>query len=106
MKGFYTYYVNLDLFHSEFDRLDLEEKEREEILNILEEIYVHKLIDRVLEELSDEKEKKMFLQILSAQAEIEMIQFLKERIENIEEKLKTEVKTLTEELVLEIKELA
>lgn len=103
MKNFY--HISFELFHSEFDRLDLKEEERAEILNILEEIYIHKLVDRVLYELESEDEKKLFLKILAAEAQIELAQFLKEKIENIEEKLQEEVKGLTEELILEIKEL-
>lgn len=103
MKDFYL--VSLHLFHSEFDRLNLSEEERAEILNIVEEIYLHKLVDRVLRELEEEEEKRIFLKILAAEAQLELTQFLKEKVEDIEEKLREEVKNLTEELILEIKEL-
>lgn len=104
MKSFYQNFVNLELFHQEFDRLGLSPEEREELFKILEEIYVQRLIDRVLDELPNE-EKKKFMKILIKKAELDMIEFLREKVEDVENKLKKEVETLTAELLLEVKSL-
>lgn len=98
MKYFYTKYLFLEEFLSEFHTLDLSKEEKSHLSYLVDSSLHHVILDEILSNLKVE-DKNIFLNLLKENPENEeLIEFLKNKIEGIEEK----IKKVSEELIKEM----
>jgi len=94
-----TFFFKKDNIVLELEKLEFEENERAQLLNIIEEIVELRLIDHILDKL-DERDKELFLQQLHSGTVEVFAEFLREKIQSAEE-IMTEYAILLEKEILE-----
>jgi len=100
MKFFYTKLVNIETLISNLDELDLSTGEKAHLANLVDSSLHSAILDEILSNLSPE-DKKLFLEKLETEKDHDKIlEFLNEKIENVEDR----VKKVSEQLVSELHE--
>ncbi|MDP4010862.1 MAG: hypothetical protein Q8P72_01385 [Candidatus Roizmanbacteria bacterium] len=103
-KQFYTHLIDIEELKVDLEKIEIAPHEHQELLTIAHKTIHHIVIDIVLTEL-DEKEKKIFLSNLSKDDHTLIWSHLKERVENIDEKIKVASRTIIEELRRDLDEV-
>lgn len=103
-KHFYSHLVEIESLIVELHRLDLSDEEKKQLTLIAESNLHHAILDVILSELSGE-DKKIFLTHLSCGDHDKVWKHLKEKVENIEDKIKKAAEQLKSELHKDIKEV-
>lgn len=99
MSYFYTKIIEIETITSELHSMDLSEKEKQHLFSLVESNLHHTILDEILSSLSP-TDKKAFIHRLKENPEDEKIMdFLNEKIDGIEEK----IKKASDDLVLEMK---
>lgn len=93
----------MSLISAEIGDLDLSKDERIHLIQLAEDNIHHTILDAILSELSGE-DKKIFLHHLARDDHDKVWEHLKQKIENIEEKIKTAAESIKKELHRDIKE--
>jgi len=101
-KHFYSHLVEIDTLHVELDSLEMEEHEREEVKELIENNLYHTILDAILSELSED-DKRQVLSHLSEDDHEKTWSLLNKKVENIEEKIKKTADALVKELHHDIK---
>lgn len=84
---FYTKIVRKDILIEELETLTLNSEEKMHLSALIDSSLHHAILDEVLSNLSDD-DKKLFLKMLSEEKDHEkVLEFLKEKIEDIEAKI-------------------
>ncbi len=86
---------------SELETLDIQEEEREKLLKMADELAELRFLHIILERL-EETDKELFLDQLHGAAPEVLAEFLREKIENIEEVLKEHAELLEREILEDI----
>lgn len=95
---FYTKIIKIESVIEQLHNLDLSDEERIHLANLVDSSLHHIILNEVLTNLNDD-DKRTFLKLLHQDPESEqLMEFLQEKIENIEEK----IKKVSEELVLQM----
>lgn len=102
-KHFYHHLVPLDSIIIELNKLEMSDDERNHLVMIVESNVHVIIIDLVLSNLTTE-DKKEFLNHLKADDHEKIWSLLKEKTENIEEKIKTSAEELLKEFINDIDE--
>lgn len=102
-KHFYSHLVDTTQIILDIADMDMSKEERLHLMALIESNLHHVVIDVVLSNLSED-DKKEFLLHLSLDNHDEIWKLLKEKIENIEEKIEAEVNNLKIELKKDIEE--
>lgn len=102
-KHFYSHIIELSTIHATLDSLGLTVEEKEELIIIAESNIHHIVINTILSELSED-DKKTFLAHIAKDKHEESLQLIKNKIENVEEKIKTAGEALLKELHADIEE--
>lgn len=102
MKYFYTHLIEYESLIVELDKMNLSDDEKMHLSNLLDFSLHNTILDAVLSELSDE-DKGRFLNHLEKDDHDKIWEFLNEKIENIEDKIKKAADGLKEELHEDIK---
>lgn len=102
-KHFYSHIVETSTVSLALGDMELSQNERLELLLLAHDNLHHTILDIVLSELSEE-DKKMFLQHLAIDNHDKIWELLKNKIENIEEKIKKVAEEVTKELHQDILE--
>ena len=104
MKYFFSKSIVIEELVTELDTLDLSDRERHHLAGLIDSSLYNVILDEVLSNLSGE-DKKLFLKKLSENPEDEkLMDFLGERIDNIEEKVKLVSSDLIKEMHKDLKE--
>lgn len=104
MSYFYSKYIVIESLIDELHEMDLSEEEKHHLASLVDSQLHHVILDEILSSLSED-DKKIFLDKLKSDPESEEIMdFLSEKIENIEEKIKTVSDQLVKELHSDVKE--
>lgn len=85
-KYFFSHLVEINEIHMELESHPLNDGEKEEIKNIVEESVYHTVLETILSELSEE-DKKVFLAHLMEDDHGKIWDFVNGRVENIEDKI-------------------
>ncbi len=88
MKYFYSHIIEIEDLHKALEDAGFEDHERKELVLIAEESMYHIVIDTILSELAEE-DKKTFLTHLHEENHENIWSYLKEKVENVEEKVHT-----------------
>lgn len=102
-KHFYSHIIETSTLTLELGDMDLSKEERRHLLDLAENNIHHAILDAILSELSEEN-KKIFLSHLTSEAHDKIWEHLRQKIENIEEKIKTAAESIKKELHRDIKE--
>lgn len=104
MIHFYTHIVEINILHKTLDEIEMEEHERKELIMIAEAGIHHVVIDTVLSELSEE-DKKKFLTHLAEDNHDTIWAYLKEKTDDIEEKISTAAKKFLNKLNKDVRKM-
>lgn len=102
-KHFYSHIVETSTVSLALGDLELLQSERLELLSLAHNNLHHAILDTVLSELS-EVDKKLFLQHLAVDDHNKIWELLKNKIENIEEKIRKVTYEVKKELHQDIDE--
>ncbi len=103
MKHFYSHLIEVESLIIELDKLDLTEEQKIHLAGLVDSSLHHTVLDAVLSELSP-ADKKAFLYHLKDADHNKIWQFLNNRVDNIEEKIKKAAEDLKEEFRKDLKE--
>lgn len=96
-KHFFSHLVEIQTLELELDDMLMEEHEKMEIKRLIHENIYHTVLDAVLSELSEE-DKKVFLTHLVSEDNEKIWNFVNDKVENIEEKIKKAAEDIKKEL--------
>lgn len=102
MKFFYSHLIEIESIIVELDKMDLTDEQKSHLSNLIDSSLHHTILDAVLSELSD-SEKKVFLQFLHEEDHNKIWQFLNEKVDSIEDKIKKVADDLVKEMHEDIK---
>lgn len=102
-KHFYAHIIDTSTLSLELAGMDLTSEERKHLISLVESNMHQTILDLVLSELP-EKDKKIFLMHMAGERHDEIWKFLKDKTENIEDKIKKAAEDLKAELHKDIKE--
>ncbi|GEM_PF-520557 len=102
-KHFYSHIVETSTLSLAIGEIDLAQKERVNLLSLVESNLHHAILDAVLLELSEE-DKKIFLHHLVHDAHDKVWNLLNEKVKNIEEKIWQVAENVKKELHSDIKQ--
>lgn len=97
-------YINIESIYAEISNLDLDEGQRVHLVKLIDSSLHHAILDEILSNL-DSEDKNKFLKMLAEDPKNEkIVNFLNEKIENIEERIKKVADDLSEEMKKDIEE--
>jgi hypothetical protein len=103
-KRFYGHLVETDSVVVKLHELQMSEEEKAQLVDLMESHLDHVILDAILSELSEE-DKILFMQELASDNDDSIWEFLKKRIDHIEDKIATAAEALKKELHEDIKEV-
>jgi len=102
-KHFYHSVVETSSISLAIADMDMSKDERKHLITLVEENLHHAILDSVLSELSD-KDKQEFVELFAEGKDEEVWRLLKDRTDNIEDKIKKTADDLKKELHKDIDE--
>ncbi len=102
-KYFYAHLIEIESVTSELDKLDLSEEQKVHLTGLIDSSLHHTILDAVLSELTP-ADKRVFLNHLQDSDHGKIWNFLNEKVDNIEEKIKKAAHDLKTELHDDLKE--
>ncbi|OGE30835.1 hypothetical protein A2631_04065 [Candidatus Daviesbacteria bacterium RIFCSPHIGHO2_01_FULL_44_29] len=103
MIKFYSHIVTVQSLIIELDQMDLSDKEKLHLANLLDSTFHHTILDAILRELNEE-DKTIFVKLHAENDSKKFWEFLNKKVDNIEDKIKSAAAQLTKELHKDIKE--
>ncbi len=104
MSFFYQKYIVIESLADELNKLDLSDEEKIHLSSLVDTSLHHAILDEILSNLNP-SDKRVFLQKLNEDPENEeLIEFLDEKIDNIEDKIRKVSGDLVKEMHEDIKE--
>lgn len=103
-KYFYSRIITTDTLHIALEELEVSAEEKEHLEMLIDSSMYHTILNAILSELSEE-DKKLFLEQLLSENDEEILNFLQNKIDHIEDKIKSAADGLIEELHRDIKEV-
>lgn len=100
---FYSQLIEVESIVLELDKLDLSPEQKTHLTNLIDSSLHHTVLDAVLSELSP-GDKKAFLHHLNEDDKDKIWQFLNEKVDHIEVKIKKAADDLKDELHKDLKE--
>lgn len=99
---FYDRVIEIESIWAELDGMELDEGQKEELREIIDDILRHKIMDRILETLPEDHHEE-FLELVHKRPHDEgIVDYLKEKIEDIEDRLKLAAREFKTELAKEL----
>lgn len=103
-KLFYTHIIEIHTLTEKLDQLNLTDNHKKHLSELIDSTIHQTVLDVILSSLS-EKDKELFMQKLHQNPDDkELMDFLKERVVDIEEQIKKAVQELKKELHEDIEE--
>lgn len=103
MRYFFSHLIEIDSIIIELDKLDLSPEQKLHLTNLIDSSLYHTILDAVLSELTS-ADKRIFLNHLKEDDKDKIWQFLNQKIDNIEDKIKRAANDLQQELHKDLKE--
>lgn len=97
MKQWYAHLVEFESILVELDKMDLSQAEKLHLAHLIDSSLHHIILDAIFSQLSDQ-DKKIFMQHLNKDDHQKIWQFLNEKIDGIEDKIRKVVADLKGEL--------
>lgn len=96
-KQFYDHIIETDSLMLALQSLEIDETEQKHLEMLIESTIHHEIIDAILSELSED-DKKVFLTHLASKNHEKVWDYLMDKVDNIEEKIKKAAEDLKKEL--------
>ena len=103
MGYFFAKYIVIDELMEEMDGLDLSAEQRLHLSSLIDSSLHHAILDEILSNLNNDDKKEFLKKIHQDSKGAELMEFLKPKIENIEDKIKNVSKQLIDEMHKDIK---
>lgn len=103
MKTFYTHLIEIESIIIELDKLDLSVEQKAHLTSLIDSSLHHTVLDVVLSQLNPQ-DKKIFLSHLQEGEHSKIWQFLNEKVDGVEEKIKKAAEDLKVQLHKDLKE--
>jgi len=103
-KHFYSHIIEIDTLIIKIEKLDFSDTEKLSLITLAEQTVYHKVMDTVLSEL-EEKDKDVFLKFLAEDEHNKIWDHLKEKVVDIEEKIKNATSEVIESFHKDIKKI-
>lgn len=101
---FYAHIIEIHTLTEKLDELDLKDNHKKHLSELIDSTIHHTVLDVILSSLSEE-DKKLFIEKLRQDPNNqELMDFLKERVVDIEDQIRKAVKELKKELHEDIEE--
>lgn len=100
---FYSHLIEIETIISELDKMDLSNEEKLHLANLLDSSLHHTILDAILSQLQDQ-DKRVFMQHVTEGNNEKIWQFLNNKIEGVEDKIKKAAECLKAELHKDLKE--
>ena len=101
MDSLYRQLADTQIVHSHLDKLEFVDSEKEQILEIVDHIFHHRLLAVVLEGLEG-NEKITFIELVDSGNHIMVVDYIKTKVVNIEDKLKVLVEEVHQQVIEDI----
>lgn len=98
-KLFYDHLIEFEEIEIELTKFKLAGQEKEEIHQLIEESVHYRVMRRILDHLPAEHHQEFLERFHEAPYHEGVLEFLKEKVENIEELIKEEIASLKKELL-------
>lgn len=102
MKYFYSHLIEIESVITELDKLDLSTEQKFHLTSLIDSSLHHSILDAILSELSPQ-DKKVFLNRLKEDDHSKIWEFLNEKVDFVEEKIKKSADDLKKELHEDLK---
>lgn len=104
MAYFYSHLVAIETVTSKLDEMNLKDDHKKHLTQLVDSTIHHTVLDIILSKLSD-ADKKIFLERLEKNPEDkELMTFVNEKVDGVEDEIRVAVQDLKEELHNDIKE--
>lgn len=102
---FYDHLINIHELHIEFDRLNVQIKDRNDLMKLADSAVHHEVFDLVMVEIPA-SHKSYFLELFSTDpAHPKLLAFVTEKIPDFEAKAQERINRVKEELLAEVRKL-
>lgn len=102
MKLFYDHLIlDLDEVYAEIEQLEISHEKRRDLIKVVDETTHHTVIDTILSHLNKSRHEKFLHLFHEAPHDPKHLKFLKEEVEDIEEKIQETIKELKQTLLSE-----
>lgn len=103
-KIFYDHFIKLEEIEVEFDKLEMEPEEREELEHLVEEMVHHRVLDRILTHLPRHHHAEFLDRFHKAPHDESLIRYLDEKIErSVKEHVEEEMEKLKKEILEDLR---
>lgn len=103
MKQWYTHLTKIESINIEIDKMGLSDQEKMELAQLVDSSLHHTILDAVFSQLQ-EQDKRIFIMHLREDNHDKIWQFLNEKVDRIEHKIKEVAEDLRQQLLKDIKE--
>ena len=103
-QHFYTHIIEIDSVYTVLDLTNMNKKERDELMVIIEATVHHVVVDTVLSELSED-DKRIFLKHLATDDHESLWKHLNSNLKNIESKILKSVNKVKKDFQKDIKKI-
>ena len=103
IKHFYSYHIEIDSLIIEIESLPIKGHEKKHLIALAESQIHHAVLDSILSELNSE-DKRIFLEHLNSKNHDKIWGFLRGKIQDVEEKIKSAANAIKKELYKDIRE--
>lgn len=103
-KHFYSHLIETESITIRLNEMGMTEGEKMHLITLMESSLHHVVLDAILSELSEE-DKRLFLKEVASNDEDVIWEFLKKRVDNIEDKIVKTAEELKKELHEDINEV-
>lgn len=102
MQRFYSHLIEVESLIIELDKMDLTEEQKISLANLIDSSLHNTILDAILSEITED-DKRVFLGHLNKDEHDKIWEFLLERIDNIEDKIKKVAEDLKDQLHKDIR---
>ncbi len=103
VKHFYSFIIETETLFLEIDSLEISDSEKSHLKSLAESHIHHSILDAIMSEMSA-PDKKLFLEHLNSKNHQRVWDFLHEKVEDVEEKIKNAAHAIKKELHKDLKE--
>lgn len=103
MKYFFSHLIEIESISQSLDEIDLSNEEKLYLAKLIDSSLHHTILDVILSELSDQ-DKRIFVQHLNTNNHDKIWQFLNEKVDDVEVKIKKAADELKHQLNKDLQE--
>ena len=99
MKLFYDHLVVIHEIHSEVEQMELDEVEKEAMVNIIDDLVAHTIVHKILDHLHEDQHEVFLKYFHKAPHDNEILTYLKGHVPDIETRIKDAADKVKYELI-------